>query len=113
MEEAKENLIELNQESIIIIMQLSEVFEKVQRSFELINSTMDVNKQVTDILKKPGKNCHSVEKLIPTIVDWSGKLTELNNILFNYTATLKTRTQNVQHRLLRNKDDLSNLSNNQ
>ena len=47
MEEAKENLIELNQESIIIIMQLSEVFEKVQRNFELINSTMDVNALVS------------------------------------------------------------------
>ena len=45
MEEAKENLIELNQESII--MQLSEVFEKVQRNFELINSTMDVNALVS------------------------------------------------------------------
>ena len=53
MEEAKENLIELNQESIIIIMQLSEVFEKVQRNFELINSTMDVNALVSGKPRTP------------------------------------------------------------
>ena len=72
-----------------------------------MEKNINVNREVVQILQKTGKNCDSIEKLIPKIVIWADKLSGLNNILFNYTSTLRTRSQHVQEQLNNNKTILS------
>lgn len=106
MEQEKQNLVELNQETIQIIQQLLQIFEKVHKNFQLLEKNINVNKEVVQILQKTGKKCDSIEKLIPKIVIWAYKLSGLNNILFNYTSTLRTRSQHVQQQLNQQQNNL-------
>ena len=72
-----------------------------------MEKNINVSREVVQILQKTGKNCDSIEKLIPKIVIWADKLSGLNNILFTYTSTLRTRSQHVQEQLNNNKTILS------
>ena len=106
MEQEKQNLVELNQETIQIIQQLLQIFEKVHKNFQLMEKTSMSTKKSYKSYKKQEKNCDSIEKLIPKIVIWADKLSGLNNILFNYTSTLRTRSQHVQELLNQQQNNL-------
>ena len=70
----EQNLVTLNQESLVIVIQVLDVLEKMQKNFQLINKTTDTQKEVVTILQKLGKNCHSLEELMPMLIEWTGKL---------------------------------------
>lgn len=98
-----ERLEELNQQSLVIIMQVLDVLEKIQKNIQLINKTTDTQKEVVHILQKLGKNSHSLEELMPMLIQWTGTLSQLNKVLLNYSETLKTRSQHVKYQLTLNK----------
>ena len=70
----EQNLVTLNQESLVIVIQVLDVLEKMQKNFQLINKTTDTQKEVVTVLQKLGKNCYSLEELMPMLIAWTGKL---------------------------------------
>lgn len=70
----EQNLVTLNQESLVIVIQVLDVLEKIQKNFQLINKTTDTQKEVVTVLQKLGKNCYSLEELMPMLIAWTGKL---------------------------------------
>ena len=69
----EQNLVTLNQESLVVVIQVLDVLEKIQKNFQLINKTTDTQKEVVTILQKLGKNCYSLEELMPMLIAWTGK----------------------------------------
>lgn len=96
MDQEKQSLLQLNQETNQIIQELLQIFQRVQKNFDLMKKTIDVNKEIVEIIQKNRKKRNSIEEIIEQIFTWSAKFNEVNNSLSSYTLTLKTRSDRVQ-----------------
>lgn len=55
MDQEKQSLLGLNQETNQIIQELLQIFQRVQKNFDLMKKTIDVNKEIVEIIQKTGK----------------------------------------------------------
>lgn len=55
MDQEKQSLLQLNQETNQIIQELLQIFQRVQKNFDLMKKTIHVNKEIVEIIQKTGK----------------------------------------------------------
>lgn len=96
----EQNLVTLNQESLVIVIQVLDVLEKIQKKLPTHQQNYRHAERSRHYSTKAGKKTAIPWKNSCLCLSNGQENSELNQVLINYPKTLKTRTENVKQQLM-------------